>query len=154
MVAFDTNVLVRVLVGDDPAQTKRAERAFVDHAKSDGVFVSLIVFAEVAWVLSAAYAWDRVTTYERLSRLVRTRGVVFEEVELVEAALAGYRSGKADLADYLIVAKARGVEEQAGVPYPSEPSRVTIFARTSSMTDSGDGTMNSALLALQSRLLT
>lgn len=109
MVAFDTNVLVRVLVGDDPAQTKRAERALVEHAENDGVFVSLIVLAEIGWVLSAAYEWDRLTIHDRLSRLVRTRGISVEDLELVEAALEGYRVGKADLADYLIVGKARGV---------------------------------------------
>ena len=75
MIAFDTNVLVRVLVGDDPAQTKKAERAFAEHAKGDGVFVSLVVLAEIGWVLSVAYQWDRATIHDRLSRLVRTRAV-------------------------------------------------------------------------------
>lgn len=106
MAAFDTNVLVRVLVGDDPAQTKRAERAFARHARSDGVFVSLVVLAEIAWVLSVAYEWDRATIHDRLSRLVRTRGVAFEDLELVESALEGYREGGAELADYLILGKA------------------------------------------------
>jgi predicted nucleic-acid-binding protein len=109
VVAFDTNVLVRVLVGDDPAQTKKAERAFIENAKGAGVFVSLVVLVEVAWVLSAAYGWDRVAIQDRLSRLVRTRGVVLEDLELVEEALEGYRRGRADLADYLIVGKARSV---------------------------------------------
>ena len=108
MIAFDTNVLVRVLVGDDPAQTRRAERAFVEHAKGDGVFVSLVVLAEIGWVLSAAYEWDRTTIHERLSRLLRTHGAICEDLELVESALEGYRVGKADLADYLIVGKAKG----------------------------------------------
>lgn len=109
MTAVDTNVVVRVLVGDDPAQTRKAERAFVEHAKGDGLYVSLVVLVEVAWVLSAAYDWDRATIHERLSRLVRTRGAHFEDLALVEIALEGYRVGKADLADYLIVSKARSV---------------------------------------------
>lgn len=108
MIGFDTNVLVRVLVGDDPAQTRRAERAFVEHCKGDGVFVTLVVLAEIAWVLTAAYEWDRATIHDRLSRLVRTRGVSFEDLALVESALEEYRAGKADLADYLILGKARG----------------------------------------------
>lgn len=107
MIALDTNVLVRVLVGDEPVQTKRAERAFVEHAKGDGVFVSLVVLAEVAWVLSGAYEWDRPTIHGRLSRLARTRGVICEELELVETALEEYRVGKADFADYVIVGRSR-----------------------------------------------
>jgi predicted nucleic-acid-binding protein len=106
VTAFDTNVLVRVIVGDDPTQTKKAERAFVHHARSDGVFVSLVVLAEIGWVLAAAYGWEHDAIHERLALLVRTRGVVVEELELVEAALTRFRSGKADLADYLIAGRA------------------------------------------------
>lgn len=107
MVAFDTNVVVRVLVGDDPVQTARAERAFVKHTKAGGVFVSLVVLAETAWVLSAAYGWDRPTIHARLRQLVRTRNVFIEEIELVETALAEYRAGRAEVADHLILGKAR-----------------------------------------------
>jgi predicted nucleic-acid-binding protein len=87
---------------------KKAERAFFPHAKGDGIFVSLLVLAEVGWVLSVAYQWDRATLHDRLSRLARTRGVVVEDLDLVESALAGFRVGKADLADYLILGKAQG----------------------------------------------
>jgi predicted nucleic-acid-binding protein len=107
VAAFDTNVIVRVLVGDDPVQTRKAERAFLSHANTDGVFVSLVVVAEASWVLTAAYGWDRRTIHERMSRLVRTKGVIVEELELVQRALDEYMTGKADLADYLIVGKAR-----------------------------------------------
>jgi predicted nucleic-acid-binding protein len=109
VVAFDTNVLVRVLVGDDPAQTRKAERAFSEHARGDGIFVSLVLLAEIAWVLGVAYDWTRATIHERLTRLVRTRGVVLEDLELVQAALDGYADGKADLEDHLILGKAQGV---------------------------------------------
>lgn len=107
MVAFDTNVFVRILVGDDPAQTKKAERAFVEHTNGEGVALGLVVLCEIAWVLAAAYGWDRATVHKRLQRLVRTRGVTVDELENVEAALDAFASGKADLADYLIAGHAR-----------------------------------------------
>lgn len=109
MVAFDTNIIVRVLVGDDPVQTKKAERAFVEHADGDGAFVSLVVLAEVGWVLAAAYNWDRATIHARMTRLVRTRGIEIEALELVERALEEYAVGRADFADYLVLGKARTV---------------------------------------------
>ncbi|MCC7536819.1 MAG: type II toxin-antitoxin system VapC family toxin [Deltaproteobacteria bacterium] len=123
MVAFDTNVIVRVLVGDDPAQTRKAERAFVTHANGEGVFLSLVVLAELGWVLSAAYAWDRATICARLTRLVRTRGVAIEELELVEHALAEYAAGKADLADYLVLGKARVVARGGLLTFDKKLSR-------------------------------
>ncbi len=107
MAGFDTNVIVRVLVGDDPTQTRKAEQAFSEHAATDGVFVSLVVLAEVTWVLEAAYSWDRATIHRQVSLLVRTKGVVVEELELVQTALDEYIAGKAGLADYLILGKAR-----------------------------------------------
>lgn len=107
MVVFDTNVLVRVLVGDDPGQTRRAEQALLTHARGDGVYVSLVVLAELGWVLAGAYQWDRRMIHERVQRLVRTRGLLVEELELVEQALSEYEAGKAELADYLILGKAR-----------------------------------------------
>lgn len=106
MVAFDTNVIVRLLVGDDRSQTKKAEDAFLRHARGDGVFVSLVVLAEVAWVLTTGYDLDRSTTRERLQRLVRTRGVLVEDLDLVESALDAYGKGSADFADYLILGRA------------------------------------------------
>ncbi len=111
MVALDTNVVVRLLVGDDPAQTRKAEKVFLEHVNGAGVFISLVVLAEVGWVLAAAYAWDRTTIHSRVQRLVRTRNVRVEELELVEAALDEYESGKAQLADYLIVGVARAVSD-------------------------------------------
>jgi predicted nucleic-acid-binding protein len=112
VVAFDTNVIVRVLVGDDPVQTKKAEKAFIAHVNGGGVFVSLVVLAETSWVLAAAYEWDRATIHGRVRRLVRTRNVVIEELELVERALDEYAAGKAELADYLILGKARSAADR------------------------------------------
>ena len=51
MIAIDTNVLVRLLVADDPAQTRRA-RALV---QSDRMHVSVTVLLETEWVLRALY---------------------------------------------------------------------------------------------------
>jgi predicted nucleic-acid-binding protein len=111
VVALDTNVVVRLLVGDDPAQTKRAEKLFLEHVNGAGVFISLVVLAEVGWVLSAAYEWDRATIHSRLQRLVRTRNVRVEQLELVESALDEYEHGKAQVADYLILGVARSTSD-------------------------------------------
>jgi predicted nucleic-acid-binding protein len=111
VVALDTNVVVRLLVGDDPAQTRKAEKIFLEHVNGAGVFVSLVVLAEVGWILSAAYEWERATIHSRVQRLVRTRSVRVEELELVEAALDEYETGKAQLADYLILGLSRAASE-------------------------------------------
>jgi predicted nucleic-acid-binding protein len=109
VVAFDTNVVVRLLVRDDPNQSKRAEAALLRHAPRSGVFISLVVLAEVVWVLRYHYGLSDADVRRRLSDFVRVAGVKIEAPDVVQAALDRYAGGKADFSDYLIVERAREV---------------------------------------------
>ncbi len=111
MITLDTNVWVRVLIGDDPTQTRRAEQLFHTHTAGEGIFIPSIVLAEIAWVLSSGYGLSRSIIHERLSKLVRTRGVFVENIELTLAALVRYSAGGAEFADQLILGRA--IQEQA-----------------------------------------
>jgi len=101
---LDTNVVVRLLIGDDPQQTPIAERAFLAAIASGGVYLPDVVLAEVARVLRG-YDLARQTRYELLERLVRSRGVVVDDIDAVIDALEHFRQG-GDLADQLILARA------------------------------------------------
>ena len=48
MKTLDTNVVVRLLIGDDPQQTPIAEQAFLSAIASGGVYLPDVVLAEVA----------------------------------------------------------------------------------------------------------
>ena len=102
MKTLDTNVVVRLLIGDDPQQTPIAEQAFLDAIASGVVYLPDVVLAEVAWVLRG-YDLERTTRYQLLERLVRTRGVVVDDIDAVIDALEQFRLG-GDLADQLILA--------------------------------------------------
>ena len=104
MRTLDTNVVVRLLIGDDPQQTPIAEQAFLAAIASGGVYLQDVVLAEVAWVLRG-YDLERATRYQLLERLVRTRGVVVDDIDAVIDALEQFRLG-GDLADQLILARA------------------------------------------------
>lgn len=104
MRTLDTNVIVRLLVGDDPRQTPIAEQAFLEAIASGGVYLPDVVLAEVAWVLRG-YGLDRKVRHGLLEQLVRTRGVVVDDIDGVIDALEHFRQ-EGDLADQLILERA------------------------------------------------
>ena len=99
MIAIDTNVLVRLLVADDPAQTRRARKL----AESDRLFVPVTVLLETEWVLRALYRIPDADLRAGFRTLLDT--VEVEERALVERALELAAAGL-DFADALHVARA------------------------------------------------
>lgn len=104
MAAIDTNVLVRLLVADDPAQTRRA-LAYLEARRP--LWVSTVVLVETVWVLTAVYGWSKAQTLAMLETASNSRDFAFQSVETVRAAIAAYVSGKADFSDCLALELAR-----------------------------------------------
>ncbi len=108
MIALDTNVLIRFLVKDDEAQSRRATKLIEGAvARDEQLFVSDIVMCETVWVLSSAYRFSRAEIVDALSQLLRARSVVFSSVDSIARALDAYRKERGDFADYLIREHAR-----------------------------------------------
>jgi predicted nucleic-acid-binding protein len=100
MVAADTNVWARAYLNDDAAQAKIARSALAKARSEGGVFVPLIVLAELSWVLRGS--WDRERVLHAIKSLTQTRGVVIESPELASRALEASRNGSVGFADHLI----------------------------------------------------
>lgn len=116
MIGLDTNVLVRLVVGDDPRQTEQAKR-FVDRyctSVSPG-FINCIVLAELAWVLAGPYGYGRSEIAAALQGLLSGGDRVVEHHDAVRASLEDYQAGRADFADALIgrINRVRGCEATA-----------------------------------------
>lgn len=101
LTAIDTNLLVRVLVADEAAQTRRA-LAVVEAAP---VWIARTVLLEAVWVLRGAYALDEARLRDLVARLLRVEGVVIETRAEVERAVAWWGEGL-DFADALHLASA------------------------------------------------
>ena len=103
MNGIDTNVLVRYLVEDDPIQSRRAA-AWINTiaAEADRCFVSAIVLCELAWVLRGAYKVSKDDLLRVLDQVLATSQFVVGDKDVVRRAVALYRAGRADFADYVI----------------------------------------------------
>lgn len=66
MVAVDTNVIVRLLTGDDPEQSERAQALF----RRSQVFIPSTVLLETEWVLRYACGFDVATVCGAFQKLL------------------------------------------------------------------------------------
>jgi predicted nucleic-acid-binding protein len=108
MIGIDTNLLVRYLTQDDPAQSKKAS-AVIEKALAgeSGVFINHVVLCEVVWVLDRAYGFPRVTLGDLLEKILQGKQFEIEDKPTAWQALNDFKSSKADYADCLIGAKNR-----------------------------------------------
>lgn len=103
MRAIDTNLLVRLLVRDDPRQTAAAE-AFV----AGGAWVGQLVLAETFWVLEAVYNRSPAQLQAALALLLDHSRLVIQDADVVAAALAQFRRHpKLGFSDCLVLEVAR-----------------------------------------------
>lgn len=103
MTGLDTNVLVRYLTQDDPAQAKKANDLFAGAAvRGERFHVDVVVLCEIVWVLLGAYGFAREAVGETLEKMLDTALLSFDDKDTVRRAVAEFRHGKGDFADYLI----------------------------------------------------
>lgn len=103
MTGLDTNVLVRYLTEDDPAQARKAASLIATVvARGERCFVSAVVLCELAWVLRGAYEVSKADLLTTLDRLMATAQLQIGDKDVVRAAIDAYRKGRADFADYVI----------------------------------------------------
>ncbi len=100
MIAADTNIWARAYLNDDAAQSKTARAAIKTACETDGVFVPLLVLAELAWVLRSR--WERERVLQTLEEIFKTDGVVVESRNAAEKALATAHASAVGFADLLI----------------------------------------------------
>jgi len=86
MRAVDTNVLIRLIVRDDPRQVSAAD-VFVGH----GAWVSLPALLETVWVLVSLYQRTPVQIAAVVAHLLDHETLSVQEPDVVRAALAQFR---------------------------------------------------------------
>lgn len=129
MIAFDTNILVRLLVQDDPTQAAVAEHRYRTAAETgDTIFLCDVALVELVWVLGFTYRASRKEITEALQSLLDDPVFVFQDRDAVQEGLASYRRTKADFADHLIGSHARTYGAQTVYTFDRTLSREEGFS--------------------------
>ncbi|MBK5298543.1 MAG: type II toxin-antitoxin system VapC family toxin [Vicinamibacteria bacterium] len=128
MTGVDTNVLVRYLLQDDGPQARLANRFFDELvASGDRCAIGVVVLCELVWVLRGAYGVDRKAVVTTIDRLLSVGQIELIDRDIIVAALARYRRGPGDFADYVISESNRHAGCAATVTFDKKLQREPAF---------------------------
>lgn len=106
MIGIDTNILLRLWLDDDPAQSKRIDALLAEHGRAPGsLLVTDVVLAEAVWTLRAAFGQDKAAQLLAVRSLLEETAFAFEDREAVRHAVTLFEEGPCGFSDCLIVAK-------------------------------------------------
>lgn len=106
MRAADTNVVIRLIVRDDPRQLALASAVL-----ADGIWISNVVVMETVWVLESVYSFGRSDIGAAMKMVLDLVACVTEDGAAIRAALGLYENTpRVGFEDCLIleIARARG----------------------------------------------
>ena len=127
MTAFvDTNVLIRHLTGEPPAQARRATR-YLEQA--DELLLPDVIVAEVAYVLESFYEVERADVASTLRAILAFPAIRVLDVELLHRAIEVYEVHRLDFADAYLVASAERTGIGVIVSFDRSIDRVTTIRR-------------------------
>ena len=128
MKAIDTNVLVRFLVNDDPAQADVVRKRFQQaEQQREAFFIPLLVVLETIWVLDSAYGISRQEAIEVLSELLMLPILEFENRTALQGVLSCAPNNPFDLADLLIAEVARLADCQSVLTFDKKAAKGAMF---------------------------
>jgi predicted nucleic-acid-binding protein len=109
-VFVDTNIFIRYLVNDIPAQIDKAENLFDLAERGDLRLVTgPPVFFEIAWTLKSFYKMSRKYICECMSAILGLPGLEVTDIDILEEALELYSKTRTDFSDAYIAILSRKV---------------------------------------------
>ena len=128
MLGIDTNVLVRLIVSEDAAQTRQARRLVAETLARDvGILVSLLVLMETEWVLRSRYGLKKGVVLDAMRQLLASRELSFEDESAVEEALYYWKDTPCGFVDCLVAAHNRRLRCRATATFDIKAHRIPGF---------------------------
>jgi predicted nucleic-acid-binding protein len=105
MLAVDTNIIIRYLIGDHPDQSAKVRKLFDDN----DIFVCTTVLLEAEWVLRSTYGFKPAQIVQAFSRIAGLSRVTLQDSIAIATALDWVTQG-ADFADAIHFLTSRGCD--------------------------------------------
>ena len=102
MKGLDTNVVLRLLLEDDPEQTTRARAVVRRESAVQKCWINRVVLCEVVWVLESAYRYRREQIGDAVQALLLSDDLTLEQRDVIRSALYAFRTSRADFSDCLL----------------------------------------------------
>jgi predicted nucleic-acid-binding protein len=128
MKAIDTNILIRFLTGDDPAQAKMVYALFKKaESEKTELFVPLLVVLETIWLLESVYAVSRAEILDAISDLLLMPVLKFDQHAMLQQMIRYAYGNTLNLSDILIAhaAKTSGCEKV--ITFDKDASKFNLF---------------------------
>ena len=110
MTGLDTNVILRLLLNDDPTQKQQAEKALAEAKLGNApALVVLAVVLEMEWVLRSSARLHKTRVIDVFRLLMETYEIQVESEKVLEQALHTYKNSSADFAECLFLAQYQGM---------------------------------------------
>ena len=127
MTAFlDTNVLIRHLTGDPPAQVRRATTFL---ARAEELLLPGVIIAEVVYVLESFYEVERQRVAELVRAIIGFPAIVVVDEALLLRELEVYEVERLDFAEAYLVASAEASGVGAIASFGRRIDRLTTDRR-------------------------
>ena len=106
MIGLDTNVVLRLLLTDDPAQKMRAAKLVRQAKRSEtSVIITLAVVLEMEWVLRSSAKMNKVQVLNVFNLLLESYDIEIDNEKVLEQALHIYDNAASDFAECLFLAQ-------------------------------------------------
>lgn len=105
MISVGTNIIVRLLTGDDKPQFKRAKALF----ENDNIIITTSVILECEWVLRYAYHFKESEITNAFQLLFGLPNVQLNDPVVIADAIEWYQNGM-DFADAIHLAQSKDAE--------------------------------------------
>ena len=125
MIGLDTNVVLRLLLNDDPAQRLRAAKAIQQAGRlAVTVTITLAVVLEMEWVLRSVAKMTKPQVLSVFNLLLESYDIEIDNEKVLEQALHIYANAACDFAECLFLAQYQRMGCQTMLTFDAKAARM------------------------------